>query len=282
MEIASRARFPLVTTILAGALLAAFTGAANHGAGPGNDAAQQLVVTPAAADQALATAVSRAQARSQAAVAGTTPTAPVPGAGTGVEPAIATGAIATAAIATAAAAADSGTVQVDPAPQAQSEPEPAVVSVPVRPRVTAPPTTGPPAAPTTSPPPAGLTRLPNVELEVLTRTNLDRGNNGLSPVARDACMDAEASVWAHSMAESTTMTHSAGAGDSVQGCRGASAYWGDNIGYWQPCYASEMQAWWMASPSHRPHIIDANFTAVGIGVWSEPSGRCWFQVYFGS
>ena len=95
-------------------------------------------------------------------------------------------------------------------------------------------------------------------------------------------MDAEASAWAYAMGESGTMAHSASGGAAVQGCRGSNAYWGDNIGYWSPCYASEMEAWWMGSPSHRPHILDPNFRAVGIGVWAEPNGRCWFQVYFGS
>jgi len=137
-----------------------------------------------------------------------------------------------------------------------------------------------PAAP--APIPVGLTRLPNVELEVLTLTNMDRGNNGVPPIYRDGCLDAAASDWAHAMADSATMAHSAGGGAAVQGCRGASASWGDNIGYWQPCNASEMEAWWMASPSHRPHILDGTYTAVGIGVWAEPSGRCWFEVYFGS
>ena len=117
---------------------------------------------------------------------------------------------------------------------------------------------------------------------MLTLTNADRGSNGVPPIARDSCMDAEASAWAYAMGESGTMAHSAGGGAAVQGCRGSNAYWGDNIGYWNPCYASEMEAWWMGSPSHRPHILDPNFRAVGIGVWAEPSGRCWFQVYFGS
>ena len=149
---------------------------------------------------------------------------------------------------------------------------------PARVRATPPPVEEP------EPPPviAGLTRLPNVELEVLTLTNADRGSNGVPPIARDSCMDAEASAWAYAMGESGTMAHSAGGAAAVQGCRGSGAFWGDNIGYWTPCYASEMEAWWMGSPSHRPHILDPNFRAVGIGVWAEPSGRCWFQVYFGS
>lgn len=134
------------------------------------------------------------------------------------------------------------------------------------------------------PPPVlvGLTRLPSVEADVFSLTNLDRAANRLPPVARDGCLDGQASAWAHAMAEAVTMAHSATAGGAVEGCRGAGAYWGDNIGYWQPCLAADMEAWWMGSPSHRPHILDPTYRAVGIGVWAEPNGRCWFQVYFGS
>ena len=88
---------------------------------------------------------------------------------------------------------------------------------PARVRATPPPVEPP------EPPPviAGLTRLPNVELEVLTLTNMDRGSNGVPPISRDGCLDAEASAWAHAMAESGVMAHSAGGGAAVQGCRGA-------------------------------------------------------------
>jgi uncharacterized protein YkwD len=166
----------------------------------------------------------------------------------------------------------------DPAPAPSRtgarQAQPATVAAPPEPEPT--PVTPQPQ------PVAALTRLPNVELEVLSLTNLDRGNNGVPPVYRDGCLDAEASAWAGAMAGSQTMAHSGGASGAVQGCRGSGASWGDNIGYWQPCSASAMESWWMGSPSHRPHILDANFTVVGIGVWSEPSGRCWFEVYFGS
>ena len=174
---------------------------------------------------------------------------------------------------TTTVAAESG-AEEDAEEEEADEPEEA----PARVRATPPPVEEP------VPPPvvAGLTRLPNVELEVLTLTNMDRGNNGVPPSPATPAWTAEASAWAYAMGESGVMAHSAGGGAAVQGCRGSNAFWGDNIGYWDPVYASEMEAWWMGSPSHRPHILDPNFTAVGIGVWAEPSGRCWFQVYFGS
>lgn len=117
---------------------------------------------------------------------------------------------------------------------------------------------------------------------MLALTNSDRATNGVGPVSRDGCMDSEASAWARSMAESGQMSHSGVGGAAVQGCRGGNAFWGDNVGHWQPCYAPAMETWWMNSSSHRVHILDDHFTAVGIGVWADPDGQCFFQVYFGS
>ncbi len=246
MDIFTRARIPLFTLALAVALLAAVTSASSHLDADLGDTGSPLSVGLAVPDP-RATFQGLAAPTTASAVAPTTTTT----VGVTVE-----------------------AVDVGPAAEPEPEPEPEPA------RTQAVPAEAP--APSPPPVPVGLTRLPNVELEVLTLTNMDRGNSGVPPIYRNGCLDAEASAWAHAMAESTTMAHSSGGGAAVQGCRGANAFWGDNIGYWQPCHASEMEAWWMASPSHRPHILDANFTVVGIGVWAEPNGRCWFQVYFGS
>lgn len=164
--------------------------------------------------------------------------------------------------------------------ETRAEPEPGPVPTETTdPPITAPTTTLPPE---TVPPAPALSRLPGIEGEVLALTNADRAGQGVAPVSRDGCMDAEASAWAREMAETGVMAHSPSGGASVEGCRGAGAYWGDNIGHWLPCYADDMEAWWMSSPSHRPHILDPVYGVVGIGVWSDPSGRCWFQVFFGS
>ena len=250
--------------LVAAALLAALTGASNR---PSTDADRS--------EQALRTVgLTRggddAPAGTTAKSGTTATTTPSSGAASGQTTTT------TAVLApetTTTVAAESG-AEEEPEYEEAYEPDPA----PARVRATPPPVEEP------APPPviAGLTRLPNVELEVLTLTNADRGSNGVPPIARDSCMDGEASAWAYAMGEAGTMAHSAAAGAAVQGCRGSGAFWGDNIGYWTPCYAAEMEAWWMGSPSHRPHILDPNFRAVGIGVWAEPSGRCWFQVYFGS
>jgi uncharacterized protein YkwD len=268
--------------LLAVALLAAVTGASNHASTGRDGSAQDLAVglaatlddVPAAAkaaDQGARPAAVGSGVTTTTAAGASQPTTTAPG------PAGAAGA---AGDSTAGATADEeGEAAGEVAEEdAEAEDEP----VPARVRTVPTPVPVVPPAPAPAPVPVGLTRQSNVELEVLTLTNMDRGNNGVPPIARNSCMDAEASAWAHAMADSTTMAHSDGAAAAVQGCRGSNAYWGDNIGYWDPCLAGEMEAWWMNSPSHRPHILDANYTVVGIGVWAEPSGRCWFQVYFGS
>ena len=78
------------------------------------------------------------------------------------------------------------------------------------------------------------------------------------------------------------MAHSADARPSVTGCRGPSAAWADNVGNGEPCSAAEMQRWWMNSSGHRANLLGARYVAVGIGVWADATGHCWFQVYFGS
>lgn len=128
----------------------------------------------------------------------------------------------------------------------------------------------------------GPGRRPAVEDELLALTNADRAGAGAAAVGRDPCMDAAASSWARRMAETGRMAHDSGGAAAVRSCRGSGATWGENAGQWQPCSAPEMQGWWMRSPSHRPYVLDGGFRAVGVGVWADPDGRCWFQVLFGS
>jgi uncharacterized protein YkwD len=275
--------------VLAVALLAALTGASNHGPTGGNTPGQELTMASRPTDRNLppgTKADARAQTKDKArpvdgsgagtpavAVAGGPPTTTTPGSPAGESPATAGAAPAGGGTSPEG---EPGTAGTD----AETERAPTRVRAAPGPAAAEPP--APPPAPVPAPVPVGLTRLSDVELEVLSLTNTDRADNGVPPLSSDSCLDSEASAWAHAMADAEVMAHSAGGGAAVQGCRGSSAFWGDNIGYWEPCLAAEMEAWWMNSPSHRPHILDANFTAVGIGVWAEPSGRCWFQVYFGS
>lgn len=251
--------------LLAAALLAVLTSASNRPPTAGDGSGQALTV-------GLTTSAKGAPAGMKAKSGATATTTPSSRSAASGQTSTTTTAVAPESTTTVAAAGSA----VEEAPEAEDGYEPE--EVPARVRAAPPPVEEPEPAPVI----VGLTRLPNVELEVLTLTNMDRGSNGVPPIARDSCMDAEASAWAYAMGESGTMAHSAAGGAVVQGCRGSGAFWGDNIGYWTPCYASEMEAWWMGSPSHRPHILDANFRAVGIGVWAQPDGRCWFQVYFGS
>ena len=95
-------------------------------------------------------------------------------------------------------------------------------------------------------------------------------------------MDGKASGWARHMAETKAMSHSARSHPWVTGCRGANAAWADNVGNGVPCSAAEMQRWWMGSSGHRANLLNARYVAVGIGVWADATGHCWFEVLFGS
>jgi uncharacterized protein YkwD len=286
VDISLRARFPVVGTLAAVLLLALVTGASNHAAPGGDGAAQQLA---AGGRPAAGSTLRTTSAPSGSTVTSTTVMAGVPGrlasnpSGPGAPaggpgssdgtagPAVAEGDTGEEGVTATPGAEASSTATPDPE-TADSAPLDATADA-------GPIDTGPVD---TTPPAPSFTRLHGIEQEVLALTNADRADQGVAAVSRDGCLDAEASAWARQMADAGMMTHSPDGGPSVQGCRGANAYWGDNIGHWQPCLAASMEEWWMGSPSHRPHILDPVYGVVGIGVWSDPSGRCWFQVFFGS
>ncbi|HVF14616.1 MAG TPA: CAP domain-containing protein [Acidimicrobiales bacterium] len=288
-------------TLMAVVLLAAVTGASTHSSSGRKDARQEVAATGSASSGAGGASQASTQAATQSSTQAST-------AGGGSTTAAASAGTAGGRPGTTIADSGDPAGDVGPGPHRDDAAPPseeddsatapespaagtATLGLTATPSDDTPSETG--ASPTTRPTPptdpadppspaSNLTRLPAVEDEVLALTNGDRSDHGVAALSRDGCLDAEASAWAWAMANSAVMSHSPSGGESVQGCRGSDAYWGDNIGHWQPCYASAMEEWWMASPSHRPHILDPNFDAVGIGVWVAPSGRCWFQVFFGS
>jgi len=121
-----------------------------------------------------------------------------------------------------------------------------------------------------------------VEEQLLGLINADRAAAGVPVVRRDGCLDAVASSRARRMAADGRTAHGPNGEAAVRSCRGPAAAGGDNVGSWHSCSAPDMQGWGMSSPAHRSHVVDARFVAVGIGVWAEPGGRCWFEVLFGS
>lgn len=120
-----------------------------------------------------------------------------------------------------------------------------------------------------------------VEEQLLGLINADRAAAGVPVVRRDGCMDAAASSRARQLGTGGAQRGPDAEG-AVRSCRGPDAAWGDHIGDRHACFAPDLQGWWMSSAAHRPHVVDARFVVVGVGVWAEPAGRCWFQVLFGS
>lgn len=141
------------------------------------------------------------------------------------------------------------------------------------------PTTPTTKVPTTT---ASGTRQTSVEAEVVALTNRDRSANGVGALTRNSCMDNAAAQWATHMARTGEKAHSSQSGPLVQGCRGTDAYWGDNIGWWDPCSAAEMENWWMNSPGHRSNVLNTDYTVIGVATVTGVQGYCWFQVLFGS
>lgn len=145
-----------------------------------------------------------------------------------------------------------------------------------------PPTSPPPTeAPAPAPAPAG-NRMGSVESDLLGLTNRDRSDAGVGSLTRNSCLDSAASQWAAHMAETGQMAHSTQSGRLVEECRGANASWGDNIGWWDPCVASEMENWWMNSHGHHANIVNGDFDNIGIAVIPGVKNYCWFQVLFSS
>lgn len=196
----------------------------------------------------------------------------------------------TVAPATSAATVATPTTGAAPTPGVTPTAAPSPVTTP--PRVTSAPTPAKPAAPaptsppTTAPPTAAApsvgNRVTSVEAELLRLTNRDRASTGVGALTRNTCMDSAAAQWARHMAETGEMAHSSESGRLVQDCRGSDAYWGDNVGWWDPCLAGDMEDWWMNSPSHRSNIVSSDFDTVGIAVVPGVRGYCWFQVLFAS
>ena len=127
----------------------------------------------------------------------------------------------------------------------------------------------------------GRARDTGVEAEVVPLTNQDRKAQGLGALSRNACLDSVASGYAEKMARSGVLAHNSGAGAAIGGCR-PNASWGDNVGTATPCDTARLEREWMASPGHRRNILDADYTLIGVGAWTDDQGGCWIQVLFSS
>lgn len=109
--------------------------------------------------------------------------------------------------------------------------------------------------------------------------NQERASAGLSPLAFDVELSANASVRAKEIV--TKFDHSRPNGEKFS--TAITIPWrtvGENIAWGQPTPKAVMQSW-MNSDGHRANILKAGYTKIGVGVY-ETNGRLyWVQLFAG-
>ena len=171
-------------------------------------------------------------------------------------------------------------------PEVQPTQTPTVTPAPTQaPTATPVPTAAPTQAPTATPAPTeGTDELPGVSAyaqEVVRLVNIERENAGLAPLAVDATLSAAAQVRAQEIDVSFSHTRPDGTscftvlkdfGISYRAC-------GENIAKGSPSPARVVEGW-MNSAGHRANILNANFTAIGVGVYADAAGTLhWAQLF---
>lgn len=142
-----------------------------------------------------------------------------------------------------------------------------------------PSSTSPPA--TTARPPAPTSRRPPppqpAEAVVASLVNKVRGQHGCGPVRVDARLVSAAEGHSADMARRDYFSHVSPEGVSFAERIRAAGYpspAAENIAVGQRSAAQVMDGW-MSSPGHRRNILDCDYTAIGVGLWS--SGWYWTQ-----
>lgn len=174
-----------------------------------------------------------------------------------------------------------------PAPQPVNPSQPAPAPVPVQQPEPAPqPQPAPAPPPVPQPAPAGNYQLSDYEQQVVNLVNAERAKAGLKPLAADPQLGRAARLKAEDMRDHNYFSHTSPTYGSFvdllhqSGLSFRTA--GENIaaGYRTP---AEVVAAWMNSPGHRSNILNANFTALGVGYAAGGSyGSYWAQEFIGN
>lgn len=141
------------------------------------------------------------------------------------------------------------------------------------------PTTGTTTQPATKPSTAP-TPVPGSKAEqVAALVNEERAKAGLSPLALDPELSANAMVRAQEIIEKFDHTRPDGSSFSTA----ITIPWrtvGENIAYGQSSPEAVMNAW-MNSSGHRANILQANFSKIGVGVVESGGRLYWVQLFAG-
>lgn len=159
-----------------------------------------------------------------------------------------------------------------PAPSS-SAPVPSVPSVPSAPES---------SRPSSSKPEADNNTLSYAQ-RVVQLVNQEREKAGLQPLSISQSAEAAALIRAKEIEDSFSHTRPNGSSFYTalkeQGVSYRSS--GENIAWGQKTPEQVMQGW-MNSPGHRANILNANFTAIGVGYYRSPAGvNYWTQLFIG-
>lgn len=122
---------------------------------------------------------------------------------------------------------------------------------------------------------SSVTARQDLAASVAAATNAQRVAAGLKPLAYRAC--SVTTSWALHLASIGTLTHN-NMMTVLTGCGGTTTA-GENIaaGYATP---AGVTAGWMASPGHKANILNANFTAIAVGVAQAANGTYYWVENF--
>lgn len=119
-----------------------------------------------------------------------------------------------------------------------------------------------------------------VVTEVVRLVNAERAKAGLPALTMNREANAAAQVRAREIVSNFSHTRPSGAScftalrEAGVNYRGA----GENIAYGQPSAQAVVQAW-MHSPGHRANILNAQFTAIGVGHHVQNGTHYWTQFF---
>jgi uncharacterized protein YkwD len=107
--------------------------------------------------------------------------------------------------------------------------------------------------------------------EVLALTNVERTQNGLSPLTLNPLLSHAAQIQSEDLAFNDFFAHTSPTGVGLADRLNTAGYTryqiaGENIGAGQLTAAQVVQEW-MASPSHRANILKSDFTELGVGYY---------------
>ncbi|WP_019227166.1 CAP domain-containing protein [Sedimentibacter sp. B4] len=123
------------------------------------------------------------------------------------------------------------------------------------------------------------------EKRVADLVNVERQKNGLPALSFNTKISDVARLKSKDMADNNYFAHQSPtygmAGDMLLKYGVTYSAWGENIASGQDT-PEEVVSQWMGSPSHRANILSPEFIYIGVGYWTDASGKTfWTQMFTG-